>query len=185
MRNRVEANKNSLSRLGFTQKIYDLLTAERQVDYISAIETCMSNPEMAIEMNKFASDRSRELVETKQKLKDAEKANNHAKKFPTRGNNRGRARGRGRGNNRWRGNNNQTFNHQNYNQGYNSRGRSAYRGRGRGRGFYNNGNWGNSGQFNNQNQPQNGYNNQPQITSSSFNTPENFRGNTRGRGRGN
>ena len=72
---RVEANKNSLSRLGLTQKIYDLLTAERQIDYISAIETCMSNPEMTIEMNRFASDRSRELADSKIKLKENDKSN--------------------------------------------------------------------------------------------------------------
>jgi hypothetical protein len=120
--NRIETNKLSCSRWDLSQMMYDLLTPQRQLDYISAITICMKNPLMKKEMEKPASDRPREIFESEQKKKFEFKkpSANTASKF-RKTNFRGQSRGRGtfrqnnfRNNRNFQRGNNYQNNSQNY-----------------------------------------------------------------------
>ena len=169
---RIENNLHTISRFDLSQLLYDLLTPERQLDYIACITIVMKNPELKREMEKLASEKDRETAEAKNKPKGDYKATMSTSK--TRGRGRGKFQGRG-------------FNRQN-NYSRPQRQNNFYRG-GRGRGnfrprrgnfgynkyrqnngyFNNNYNQGynqNTQQYYNPNQPQNNQNTH-QITSSS------------------
>ena len=180
---RIENNKNAISRYDLSQLIFDLLTPERQQEYLSAVKICMETPDMKKEMVKLASDRDRELAELKTKAKE------DAKKLNV--NNRNRGRGRTRGyssyNNYSRGKSNN--NRYNSNRGY----RGKYRGQNRGqinRGYNNNyrGNQSQSSYFNgqgNNNQGQNYYNNNNYQNNHQENTSQNNNANNMPRGNSN
>jgi hypothetical protein len=67
---RIESDKNSITRYELSQLIYDLLTSERQVEYLASIKMIMENPENKKGMIKLASSKGREISELKQKVKD-------------------------------------------------------------------------------------------------------------------
>jgi hypothetical protein len=152
---RIENNMHTISRFDLSQLTYDLLTPERQLDYIACITIVMKNPELKREMEKLASEKDREIIEARNKPKGEYKS--------TIGNNKNRGRGRGRAQVRG-------YNRQN-NYTRPQRQNNFYRG-GRGRGNFRarRGNFGynkyrqNNGYFNNnynQNYNQNSQQNYP------------------------
>jgi hypothetical protein len=187
---RIEQNKNSLTRFDLTQLVYDLLTSERQVEYLASIKIAMESPESKKEMLKLASSQNRELADLKNKVKNDQKKgstntnkgrvnkwqnNNRGKRFsyPSRGNRQNNFRGRApRGNfgNRGRGYN------RNY-QRYNNQGNGYYNQR-----FNNNSyrtdNNNHSGDGNNFNSGNSG--NQPQFSNNTQNRGSNQTRGTRG-----
>jgi hypothetical protein len=138
---RIESNKNSLTRYELTQLIYDLLTSERQVEYLSSIKMIMENPENKKKMTELASNKGREIADLKQKVKDdGKKVNSYrtktrANKWQPTSNYRGR-------------------NNQGQTRGYNKR-KNSFRGRGNFSGSFR----GRGQNFNRGYQPRNNYNN--------------------------
>ena len=150
---RIEQNKNSLTRFDLTQLIYDLLTSERQVEYLASIKIAMESPESKKEMIKLASSQNRELAELKNKFK-----NDHKK--VTTSSQRGKSKN-------WQ-NSNRGKRTNFTRQGFQNR-QNSYRGR------YNRGNFGNRGRgYNRNNQRFNnqGYYNQ-RSNNNSFRTENN------------
>ena len=170
---RIENNRNTISRFDLSQLMYDLLTPERQLDYIACITIVMKNTELKKEMEKLASEKEREVVEAKFKPKGDFKQ----PQSTLRSRGKGRVRGNFRPNFRAYAPNRQ-FRQINYNRG--GRGRGNFRGRrGNYNGYnrynnrqssgYNNNNYQNYNQNSGYNmQPNNNQNNLPQIT----NTPQ-------------
>jgi hypothetical protein len=166
---RIENNKSTISRFDLSQLMYDLLTPERQLDYIACITIVMKNPELKREMEKLAAEKERELVESKNKPKGDYKQNVSSSR--TRGRGRGRSQGRISNRNNYA---YKPFRQNNYNRG--GRGRGNFRGR-RGNNFgynkYNNRQ--NNGYYNNNyNQNYNRDYNQNQ----GYNTPQIQQGNS-------
>ena len=184
---RIEQNKNSLTRFDLTQLIYDLLTSERQVEYLASIKIAMENPESKKEMIKLASSNNRDLAELKNKLKIENKKGATS-------NTRGKTN-RWQNNNRGKRNNFTRQNFQNRQNGYRgrfSRGNFVTRGRGYSRntqrynnqGYYNNRFNNNSFRTDNNNNHQNdgnNFNNNNQTIQPQFNQT-NPRGNNQSRG---
>jgi hypothetical protein len=184
---RIEQNKNSLTRFDLTQLIYDLLTSERQVEYLASIKIAMESPESKKEMLKLASSQNRELSELKNKFK------NDQKKVST-SNNRGKT-------NKWQNNNRGKRNNysrqgfqirQNNYRGRISRGNFNNRGRGYNRnnqrynnqGFYNQRYYNNTIRTDNNNHQGDGnnFNSNNATNPPQFNTNNHTRGNNQSRG---